>query len=155
GVRPLLGRDFTRDDAAAKRGEVLIGYDLWQARFGGAADVVGRSLWSSRQPSEIVGVLPRGFIAASSFLGPSSDGLTPDRGTLENAGRRDRAFTPYLRLKPGVTRAAALAEANALYETVAKQLPQETGGPPLDVRLNPLKEMLFGRFQDYLILVVA
>lgn len=157
GVRPLLGRDFARDDAVAQRREVLISYDLWQARFGGAPDVVGRSLWSNRQPSEIVGVLPQNFIAASSFLDPSSDGLALDSDLMEKAGPRDRAFTPYVRLKPGVTRAAAVAEASAIYDAVATQLPPQTrpGGPPLEVRLNPLAEVLFGRFEDYLALVTA
>jgi putative ABC transport system permease protein len=155
GIRPVVGHDFTRDDAIAKRAEVLVSYELWQRRFGGAADVVGRTLWANRQPVEIVGVLPQDFIAASSFLDPSSDGLALDPDTLENAGPRDRAFTPYVRLKPGVSATAAAAEANIIYDAVIRQLPPAPNAPPVELRLVPLKQALFGNYTDYLLLVVA
>jgi len=56
GVRPVVGRAFPPDDGEAPYAgtfkEVVIGYDLWQRRFGGAPDIVGRTIrvdgrWSS------------------------------------------------------------------------------------------------------------
>jgi predicted permease len=156
GVRPVLGRDFAREDAQARRAEALVSYELWQRRFGAAPDIVGRQIWSARKPTEIVGVLPRDFIAASSFLDPSSDGLALDPDTMESAGPRDRAFTPYVRLKPGVSGTAAAAEANARYEVLKAQLaPARPTDPPIELRLTPLKRALFGNYTDYLLLIVA
>jgi putative ABC transport system permease protein len=62
GIAPLVGRAFT--DAEARSGAprvAVIAYDLWQRRFGGARDVVGRQVTLSRERFTIVGVMPRGF----------------------------------------------------------------------------------------------
>jgi predicted permease len=157
GVHPLIGRDFTRDDAATKRSAALISYELWQTRFGGSGDVIGRDVWANRKPTEIVGVLPRDFIAASNFLAPAAAGLVLDPDTMETAGgARDRAYSPYVRLKRGVTPEAAAAEANALDAVVEHDLGQASGSAPqLELRFVPLKRALFGHYVDYLVLVTA
>jgi len=60
GVRPVLGRTFTREeDGPTPSRVVMIGYGLWQTRFAGSRDVVGRPLRINSQPYTIVGVLPR------------------------------------------------------------------------------------------------
>jgi hypothetical protein len=41
GARPLLGRDFTKDDAAAKERALLLTYDTWRRRFGADPEIVG------------------------------------------------------------------------------------------------------------------
>ena len=71
-VSPLLGRTFTEPEtraaqfstAAAPTGSnpvVVLGYGLWQQRFGGDPDIVGRSMILERQPFRIVGVMPAEF----------------------------------------------------------------------------------------------
>jgi predicted permease len=62
GVRPVLGRALNDADAqpgAAK--VVVIGYSLWQRRFGGTSSVIGRRIVLGGEPFTIVGVMPRGF----------------------------------------------------------------------------------------------
>ena len=60
GVRPVLGRTFTREeDGPTPSRVVMIGYGLWQTRFAGSRDVVGQPLRINSQPYTIVGVLPR------------------------------------------------------------------------------------------------
>ena len=63
GVRPVLGRGFTEDEL--REGErstaVLIGHDVWQRHFGGAATVLGRSIVLDGVGRTVVGVMPRGF----------------------------------------------------------------------------------------------
>jgi predicted permease len=63
GVRPALGRAFTAQEDAAPAGArvAVIGHALWTSAFGGARDVVGRTLVVAGQRFEIVGVAPRGF----------------------------------------------------------------------------------------------
>ncbi len=62
GVAPILGRDFTKADDQGKIGYVaLISYDLWQRRFGGDRDVIGKSVRLDDDPITIIGIMPRGF----------------------------------------------------------------------------------------------
>jgi len=58
-VQPQLGRLFTRHDEEPERGHIaILSHGFWQSRFGGAPDVVGRTLRLGETPYEIVGVLP-------------------------------------------------------------------------------------------------
>src|SRR5688572_19101884 len=61
-VAPLLGRTLIETDAQPGSAEVVvIGYDVWQSRFNGEPDVVGRTVSLARTPATIVGVMPKGF----------------------------------------------------------------------------------------------
>jgi putative ABC transport system permease protein len=119
GVRPLLGRTFTTEEAGPGGPQVvLISYGLWQRRFGGARDVVGRPVTLSGERYTIVGVMPRGFgfprgaeLPAGLQFRPRTDVWAPlsftpqDRvsyGTLN--------LSAIARFAPGVTPAAARAE---------------------------------------------
>src|SRR5262249_46336777 len=62
GVAPLLGRDFTESDANPGTNTVLIiSHSLWQQRFGGAADVIGKRTTVEGAPFTIIGVMPPDF----------------------------------------------------------------------------------------------
>ena len=62
------GRAFTRDAEQPGSGDViLISHRVWQERFAGAADVVGRTVRVEGRPTTIIGILPAGF----SFIGPA------------------------------------------------------------------------------------
>src|SRR5262249_7470074 len=62
GERPVLGRSFTADEQQRGGAAVaLVSYGLWQQRFGGAADGVGKTLDVDGVPTAIVGVLPETF----------------------------------------------------------------------------------------------
>lgn len=156
GVRPLIGRDFTEQDARAKNATALISYDLWRGKFNGAQDIIGRKLWSNDEPTEIIGVLPPEFIPASSFLYPSSARLALDFDPLDSARPGTRQPAPYLRLKGGVSSTAVSAEINALIEHLKQtEPPPRPGSPKSAVRLVPLKTVLFGAYASYLWLIVA
>jgi putative ABC transport system permease protein len=63
GLEPVLGRKFVASDTTPSAAPVLmIGYELWQRRFGGSPNILGQSVRVSRQdaPFEIVGVMPPG-----------------------------------------------------------------------------------------------
>lgn len=109
GVRPALGRSFTPSDFTAGAPQVaLIGHRLWQTRFGGAADVVGRTFeaYVSDRPGEpqrftIVGVLPDRMWHLNVF----TEVLAPLRAPTY----------PYMvRLRPGVIREAFAGRVDAL-----------------------------------------
>ncbi len=59
---PLLGRGFSIDEEAEGRARVaVISYGLWQRRFGGTPDVIGKHLPGQLASFEVVGVMPPGF----------------------------------------------------------------------------------------------
>src|SRR5690606_14177678 len=61
-VAPLLGRDFTVDDALAGADRVvLISHDLWQGHLAGDAGVLGTQLRLNGTPHTVIGVMPEGF----------------------------------------------------------------------------------------------
>ena len=58
-VQPQLGRDFLpREDLAGNDRVVIISQRYWKNRFGGAKDIIGRTVRVDGEPHEIVGVLP-------------------------------------------------------------------------------------------------
>src|ERR1044071_2499962 len=62
GVKPVLGRMLLpEEDAVGKNHVVVLSYGFWQRVFGGARDVVGRSVQLNGEPYQIVGVAPYGF----------------------------------------------------------------------------------------------
>jgi predicted permease len=65
GVPAILGRTIERQDdvrgGAPGGPAAVIGYGFWQRRFGGEADVIGRTLIIDRVPFTIVGVTPPDF----------------------------------------------------------------------------------------------
>src|SRR2546428_12153265 len=72
GVQAIRGRTFTPDDDRVPGGHpiVVISHGCWQRRFGGAADVAGKTVSINQQPFTIVGVAPAGFRGTESFLAP-------------------------------------------------------------------------------------
>lgn len=59
GVRPLIGRTFTRDDRGADM--VVLSHAFWQSRFGEDPSVVGRTVVLGDRPRVIVGVMGPDF----------------------------------------------------------------------------------------------
>ncbi len=113
GVPPLLGRTFTEADDTRGGGPdgavAVISYGFWQRRFGGAADVIGKTLTLDAVPFTIVGVTPAGFFGVE--VGRASDVIVPlgaeplvhGRETLLDQ-RGNGFLTIMARLKPGQTR---------------------------------------------------
>jgi putative ABC transport system permease protein len=116
GVAPVLGRAFTVEDdrrGGSPDGPVaVISYALWQQRYGGSADVIGRQQIIDRVPFTIVGVMPPGFFGTD--VGSRSDVILPIGTEPLLRGRDsqlDRVTTASLlvmaRLKDGQTIASA------------------------------------------------
>src|SRR5204863_4151250 len=62
GEKPLIGRTFAREDAAANaKPTVLLSYDFWQKQFGGRRELVGETITLDDVPHEVIGVMPRTF----------------------------------------------------------------------------------------------
>jgi predicted permease len=119
-VEPLLGRRFTAaDDAPGSPPTVILSYAYWQRRFGGAPDIVGRTLTLDGTPAEIVGVLPSSF----RFLEDQAEVLTPAQPDRSRAYAGPIGERLIARLMDGAT----LDDANA---DVARMIPIYYSFPP-------------------------
>ena len=62
GVAPLIGRDFSADDAKPGAApSAMLSYSLWQARYGGDRSIVGRTIRVDGSPTTVIGVMPKDF----------------------------------------------------------------------------------------------
>jgi len=116
GVETVRGRNFLPEETTKGRDRVaLITYGLWQRRFGGADDAVGKSVYLDNAEYQIVGILPRDF----HFEAPV-DLWVPLTTTDPEIKVRNAHFLRVIaRLRPGVTEKSVAADLDAVakYET--------------------------------------
>jgi putative ABC transport system permease protein len=122
-VAPVLGRIFVPADHGPEAARVtLLTHKLWQQRFGGASDVVGRQLRLGGTQFEVAGVLPAGAVWPDE--GQVFTPLRPARLDAEDKARRDNMiFLSIARLKPGVEVEQANAAMAAIASRVAREFP--------------------------------
>lgn len=117
GVRPVLGRGISTEEAEQGQRLVLISYGFWQARYGGSHDALGATLVLDGFPSQIVGILPDGFQAAR---------INADVWQAHTRNRTARGPETWFvagRLRPGVTFDQAQDEMSAVARRLSDQLP--------------------------------
>jgi predicted permease len=144
-VKLVLGRGFLPQEVGNREGGAplaVISYAMWQGRFRGDPNVLGKTIRLNRHELTIVGVAPQGF--HGSLAGVVYDVWVPitmatamgtGDGTLHYRGTRDETST-IVRLKPGVSIGQARAEAAALGRRLAAMYPVTNRG--VDVTVTPL-----------------
>jgi predicted permease len=138
GVPAVLGRTFTTADDQRSGGPdgpvAVISYAFWQRRFGGAGDVVGKTIALDRVPVTIAGVTPPTFLGPTA--GRSFDVAVPIgtqailRGPQSWLDARSTWVLEVMaRLKPGQT----AEQATQAFRAVQPQIREATlpdGWPP-------------------------
>ncbi|HYG62409.1 MAG TPA: ABC transporter permease, partial [Thermoanaerobaculia bacterium] len=136
GSRPLLGRTLLpEDDLLGKRTTVLLSQGLWQRRFGGDPEIVGRKVLLDGEPLTVVGVMPAAFNFPRGAQFPFGYGFTeapdvwvPMGFSAEDRENRDNhSHLTIARLKPGVGLAAAREEMNAITRRLQATYPNDVG----------------------------
>jgi putative ABC transport system permease protein len=142
GVRPLLGRTFTDDEARRGDDVVVLSYGFWQRRFGGDNAALGRSLKIDNRGATVIGVMPPSFQfpdkSAQLWLPISTD----PRWAIYQEIRVADAFSALARLKPGVSIEEARVEMNAVAGRLAQQYPATDAN--LAIRVTPLFDQIAG-----------
>src|SRR5580700_2412005 len=152
GVDTRIGRTFRADeDRQGGAPVVLLSYGLWQRRFAGASDVLGKSINLDSRPYTVVGVLPSGF----ELLQPADVFLpfTPWAATLPDDRNWHAGIIVVGRLKPGVTREQARAEMVGITKRLEQQYPDYNTGTSADV--VPLQEQMVQNIRPALILLLG
>lgn len=146
GVQPVLGRGFDADESRINgRKAVLLSYGFWQRRFGGDANLVGKTITLKDQATLVVGILPQSFDFAAVFTpGARVDLLAPFPISKETDGLGN-TLAVIGRLKPGVSIPQAQAEFDLLNRQIKQSNPER--GTVFGARLTGLQQQLNGRFQ--------
>ncbi len=142
GVVPARGRGIRTGDE--HRGSIaVLSHELWQSQFGGAADVLDRTIRLNGMEHEIVGVMPAGFAYPEPDMGAWMPiDLTP-RGESD---RTDHYLAVVGRLAAGMS----AGDARLDLQRVARELQHDAPGAyPTDARwtigAESLRQTLFGR----------
>jgi macrolide transport system ATP-binding/permease protein len=148
GVHPMLGRGFEpgEDVGSDAHPVVVISYQLWQNRFKGDPQIIGKMQRLNNVPHTIIGVAPEGFYGtfvgwAMHFWVPASMEETFESGGYKLEDRDARWIEGYVRLKPAVTRAQAQAEMSAIATRLENNYPASNRGR--GIRLWPLWQTPF------------
>jgi predicted permease len=136
-VKPVLGRAFLPEEGAEKPGAfpvAVISYRMWQNRFHGDRNVLGKEIRLNRHQLTIIGVAPPEFRGSTVGLVydawmpiSMADDMGTGGGTLNYRGCRDLT-SMIVRLKPGVTLEQAKDEVSALVKRLATDYPNTNRG---------------------------
>lgn len=120
GVDAYRGRFFStaEDSPSGAQKVVVLGYGLWQRMFGGSDAAIGRTVVLNGYPYVVVGVAPRGFTGTQltpvdAWTPLNLQHPTPDWTTTWYA----QWLRVFVRLKPGVTREEASADATTAHRS--------------------------------------
>jgi predicted permease len=123
GVAPMLGRTFTADEeSAAVTSAVILSFPLWQGRYAGDQNILGRTILINGRATPVVGVMPRDFRLPTDYVQDAEEPTvlwTPYR--LQPNNRGSHGLHAAARLKPGVTIDQANADLRNLAATLLKE----------------------------------
>jgi len=180
GAEPILGRSFVEADGipnpdgvqpgqpGALPGIVILSHGLWQQRYGGARDVIGRTIEVGGAASEIVGVMPPDFellMPAAAALETDVDLWLAARIDVENAPRNNVFLRPVGRLRDGATPqqlqaqvdriARALSAEDQIRSTAGYAVRVEALHDDVTAEVRPVLLALFGAVVFVLLIACA
>lgn len=148
GVHPILGRGFEPGEDAGRNAHpvTVISYQLWQGRFKGDPQIIGKTQRLNNVVHTIIGVAPEGFYGtfvgwAMQFWVPASMEETFEAGGYKLEDRSARWIESYARLKPGVTLSQAQQEISAVAQRLETDYPATNRGR--GIKLWPLWQTPF------------
>jgi putative ABC transport system permease protein len=155
GVDPILGRTLAPDDGDAE--VAVLSYALWQRRFGGQSNVIGKEITLSGFKYSIIGVMPPSFqfhIKNRSGTGRPAELWTtlPMLGT-STENQRGRFLSVVARLKDGVTGEQAGAELRTIEKRLSDEVPEFNKN--FSAEVLPLREQFFGNVRRPLWLLLG
>ncbi|HKQ77565.1 MAG TPA: ABC transporter permease [Blastocatellia bacterium] len=125
GVQPMLGRAFDNEEGFVNGPRaVVLSHRLWQRRYGGDPQIIGRTLKTSDGAVTVIGVMPPDFKFPS-----YAEVWTPlARDSGEMKSRAHRYFQAVGRIKQGETIESAQAEMKAIAARLATSYPKDNQG---------------------------
>ncbi len=152
---PLLGRVFTPEEQQEGNDFVIVlGHALWQRRFAGDMDVVGRKVILSGRPYTVVGVMPPEFRPLPvTLVEARAEFYRPVAEAYDNEARSSRHLRAIARLKPGVSIEQAQADLSAIAARLASEYPSDNTNR--GVRLVTITEDTVGNLRKSLLMLLG
>jgi putative ABC transport system permease protein len=157
GVAPLLGRTFSdEENRDPESNAVILGYELWQRRFSGDPQILGRKIELNARPKMVVGVMPPGFrlfLKDGSIAGKPSDLWVPYvlPANARNLGGRYAESIALLR--PGVSIRDAQTQLTAIARSLETETPQRNTG--WGARVVGLRDQLSSEYRRALLVLAG
>jgi putative ABC transport system permease protein len=151
GVRPALGRVFTRENERPGEYQVVVlSHGLWQRRFGGDPNIINRTVTFDGKSFTVLGVMPREFRfpQTAELWAPMSFQDFP-----EMKQRKAHFLRLVGRLKDGVTAAQAQTELDGIARHLAELYPDTNRNWSL--ALHPLGAYLTGDLRPTLLILLG
>ncbi len=149
GAPVIAGRTFTQEEDRPHGGNVVVlSYGLWKQRFGGDANIVGRTIQLDNTPYLVVGVLGRNFVTDN-----PADIWIPYQFDL-NTQDMAHYFGVAARLQPGVTIEQANAQLKLASDQFRRAIPNAIG-PQNHYGVVPLKEWMVGNTRTPLLVLLS
>jgi putative ABC transport system permease protein len=157
GVQPVAGRLFTtEEDRLGTTPAVILSTELWKRKFGGAAEVVGKSIMLDGSSYVVVGVVPGDLQLYIQNFRKTND-VYVLMGQFADPHFRDRNASwgtdAIARLKPGVSLEQARADLNAIARKLGTDYPEVNKG--IGVTMHPLKEEMVGDVRPLLLVLLG
>jgi putative ABC transport system permease protein len=156
GVSPMLGRTFTRDEAAHPNSPfAVISHSLWTTRFAGDRNIVGRTIQLNARAITVLGVMPADMrLALRNGNGTKPpDVWMPVEFPPEARQPRGRGWSVVARLKPEVSLDQARAEMATIAATLATEFPAFNKG--WTAQVVPLRDELAGEVKPALLVLAG
>jgi putative ABC transport system permease protein len=162
GREPLYGRTFTaQEDTPGNNHVALLSYALWQRRYGGNPNVVGRSINLDSAPVTIVGIMPADFDFPDPAERANSSGhmqLWVPKG-LDPQDANSYNLVGVGRLQAGATPAEAEKEITALYTAFTADYGRKLGegapGPAVSTVMLSLQQHIVGEVRRPLLVLLG
>jgi len=155
GVQPVLGRNFdASQDQAGTTPVVLLSYQLWQSHFGGALNVLGRTVALDGRGFTIIGVLPPDFrwIEKTEVLEPMGAWVNENEAAVNERGERGNTVV-LGKLAPGVSFAQARAEMEGIAARLAQAYPGSND--QFGVMLQPIRDVFVSSLRPAVLVLFA
>jgi len=147
GVTPIVGRTFSPvEDLPNGPTVAVLGYGVWQSRFGASRDVLGRPILLNGVPYVVVGILQTGF-----HPDPEADLWIPLQAD-PNSVNQGHYLNVAGRLKRGVTVTAAQAQMKVVGEQFRKAYPKWMD-PEESVGVVPMRDATTGEVRTALLVL--
>ncbi|MGD8869183.1 MAG: ABC transporter permease [Gemmatimonadales bacterium] len=160
GATPILGRSFAeRDDREGSDPVVVLSYGSWQNRFGGDANVVGRTIRLDGRSHEVIGVMPKDFqfpppvVLEGAIPTEQTELWIPFAMDMDGGSRGQHFMTVIARLRDDVSLATGQSEMN----TIANRLQQDHPSTNADwgITLTPLSRQVLGDVSVQLLILLG
>ena len=144
GIRPILGRVFTREEEDAHQPLAVISHALWTNRYQRDRGLLGRSISLDRKPYTIIGVMPKDFDfpLENSILDQTQVWVPMSLSAGELSDERAGFWGYHIvaRLKDGITESQAAQDADRVAKQVMRSLPAGQSAIHIEGRVTPLLE---------------